>query len=473
MAKAIVVGLDGVTWKSLQPWIDSGELPNIKKLVEEGSSGVLKSVVPPLTCPAWKCYSTGKNAGKFGVFARTELDFGKGEIRVADSSFYKSKEIWDLVGEAGMKSAVIDMPTTYPPRKINGFMISSIEPPRYDNYTYPRELQKDLEEKFGYKPDIEGTLYEESEDLEKEYAGLIESRFEIAKHFLGKIDFIHMTIVFTDYLQHFFWRQDFSLKVFKRIDRCIGELVEAAGEDCFFVLMSDHGFWEMRARFFANTWLQSIGLQKTREAVSNALLGIGINKDRLVKALKVLRADGLVRKAVPKKVASQVKSGHGLVSGMDKAELFDWENSKVICHSNDLFYINAQGEEREKIKKELKEKLVGLESPQGEKIIDRVFERDEIYFGDYVGKAPDLVVQAKPWCEVNSALGAKQWFEGESSWKGIHQGEGVFVIKGMRVKKGFKAGKKSLLDLAPTVLKALNVKIPNDLDGKAMEDIFE
>jgi len=138
-----------------------------------------------------------------------------------------------------------------------------------------------------------------------------------------------------------------------------------------------------------------------------------------------------------------------------------------------LFYINAPEEEREKIKAELKEKLVGLESPQGEKIIEQVFERDDIYFGEFVGKAPDLVVQAKPWCEVNSALGAKQWFEGESSWKGIHQAEGVFVINGKNVKKGFRAEEKSLLDLAPTVLAAMGVKIPEDLDGKAMEDIFE
>ena len=62
--KAIVIGLDGASFKLIKPWIEEGVLPNIRKVIEKGVYGDMRSCLPPVTAPNWKCYSTEKNPGE-------------------------------------------------------------------------------------------------------------------------------------------------------------------------------------------------------------------------------------------------------------------------------------------------------------------------------------------------------------------------------------------------------------------------
>ena len=77
--KVFVLGLDGATFDVIKPLIEKGLLPTLKKLLEEGTHIPLTSSIPPVTVPAWKCYSTGKTPGKLGVTVRLlQLDlFGR------------------------------------------------------------------------------------------------------------------------------------------------------------------------------------------------------------------------------------------------------------------------------------------------------------------------------------------------------------------------------------------------------------
>ncbi|MFQ6119651.1 MAG: alkaline phosphatase family protein, partial [Methanosarcinales archaeon] len=71
--KTLVIGLDGATFDIIDPLIEEGRLKNIKHLIERGVRGNLKSTIPPLSPVAWTSFSTGKNAGKHGIFSFTEL----------------------------------------------------------------------------------------------------------------------------------------------------------------------------------------------------------------------------------------------------------------------------------------------------------------------------------------------------------------------------------------------------------------
>jgi len=68
MTKVLVIGLDGATWDLIEPWAEEGKLPTFKMLMENGTWGELESCIPFVTYPAWKCYSTGKNPGRLGVY---------------------------------------------------------------------------------------------------------------------------------------------------------------------------------------------------------------------------------------------------------------------------------------------------------------------------------------------------------------------------------------------------------------------
>ena len=67
-SRVFILGLDGASSNILFPAIDSGLLPNLGRLFNDGLSGELESSIPPYTCPAWVSSITGVNPGKHGVF---------------------------------------------------------------------------------------------------------------------------------------------------------------------------------------------------------------------------------------------------------------------------------------------------------------------------------------------------------------------------------------------------------------------
>jgi len=68
--KVFVIGVDGAPLGLIQSWVNSGDLPTFKKLMDEGVSGELKSAIPPISPTSWASFMTGKNPGKHGI-----LDF--------------------------------------------------------------------------------------------------------------------------------------------------------------------------------------------------------------------------------------------------------------------------------------------------------------------------------------------------------------------------------------------------------------
>jgi len=59
MSRVFVFGIDGAFPEYIfGEWKD--ELPNIKRLMENGAYAVLNSTIPPLSGPAWITITTGK-----------------------------------------------------------------------------------------------------------------------------------------------------------------------------------------------------------------------------------------------------------------------------------------------------------------------------------------------------------------------------------------------------------------------------
>lgn len=170
MQDTIVVGLDGAHWELLDPWIKSGELPAIEKLRSKGVSGELISCLPPVTCPNWKCYSTGQNPGKLGVYWWEIVDKDQHKITSSTGADFTSLEIWDYLNKGGIETGIINMPTTYPPRELDGYLVSGGPDSESRGYAYPQELEHDLESR-GYMirpPDI-GLLPDKKKNYLKKF----------------------------------------------------------------------------------------------------------------------------------------------------------------------------------------------------------------------------------------------------------------------------------------------------------------
>ncbi|MFC2169744.1 alkaline phosphatase family protein [Acidobacteriota bacterium] len=143
--KVVVIGLDGADFSLIRPWLEDGTLPNIRKVFKNGISGPLKSCFPPASSPAWKCFSKGQNPGKLDVYSFRKSSCDSYTPYIVNSRSFPDEEIWDFIGKHGYKSGVLFMISTYPPKAVNGFMVTGIlTPSERSDFSYPKKLKKSI-----------------------------------------------------------------------------------------------------------------------------------------------------------------------------------------------------------------------------------------------------------------------------------------------------------------------------------------
>jgi predicted AlkP superfamily phosphohydrolase/phosphomutase len=132
-------------------------MPRVSRLMEEGSWGSLRSCVPPITVPAWACMLSGRDPGQLGLYGLRDRRPGSYELDLVDSGRLRRPLVWDLLGEAGKRVAVLFVPPSYPPFEVAGCLVSCfLTPDARSPHTYPARLQGDLGRRFGpYLPDVE------------------------------------------------------------------------------------------------------------------------------------------------------------------------------------------------------------------------------------------------------------------------------------------------------------------------------
>ena len=364
--KMLVVGLDGACWDLISEWTENGELPNIKKLRDEGCWGTLESCVPPITCPAWQCYATGKNPGKLGVFWWERLDLENRQVVTPNSNSFKSRAFWDYLNDAGYKTGIIGMPTTYPPKNIDGFMVSGGPDCGDSGYTCPTELEAWLKQEFGYKvhPSLSVVSHSKRDSAVEEVLKLISANFEVAKALMEKnpVDFLQATSFHINGpLQHFFYTGTATRKAWKVIDGKIGEL---APNFEHILIMSDHGTSPMIKNFFVNAWLEKEGYLVRHRTSYDFLFRLNLNRNRVSKLLSKLRLSDFVHQfGIVRRIARQIPDSEGQLgerAGEGTLRRINWEKTKVIGSPQGPLYINkhvVKDDEYEELRTELISKL--------------------------------------------------------------------------------------------------------------------
>jgi len=141
--KVIVIGLDGLEPKIVEPMLDAGALPHLARLRERGGAGRVETTFPAQTPVAWSTFATGVNPGGHGIFDfirrdpqtyLPDLSLSRYEQK---SAFLPPKVVnrrggtplWELLTQAGIPSVVLRCPCTYPPDKLKGRMLSGMGVP--------------------------------------------------------------------------------------------------------------------------------------------------------------------------------------------------------------------------------------------------------------------------------------------------------------------------------------------------------
>jgi predicted AlkP superfamily phosphohydrolase/phosphomutase len=500
----LIIGVDGGTFSLIRPWAEQGYLPNLKRLLDGGVSRDLLSTFPPVTSPAWPSFMTGMNPGQHGVF-----DFIRpkgGNYDMVNSTSIRQPTLWDWLSSAGRRVGVVNVPVTYPPHPVNGFMITGLLSPRNATISYPDDLIKRYEPELGpYRiaPDVQCKRGEE-ELFIADLMNLEEVRGRYTLALLENEPWDVMAVVFgaTDVGSHALWRfadethpahdpntpenvKNGLRDIYAVVDAQIGRLVEATPSDTTIIVMSDHGFGPLHYTINLNLLLMEKGLMHLRRAPFTQLKAFlfrrGISPKRIYAWLEKVGLHHLASR-VSKEQRNKV------VGKFLSYDDVDWERTRAfsIGHVGQI-YINTRGmqpygsvepgEETDTVRQEVIDALNGLRHPvTGEPIVDRIILREEEFSGPYAMQGPDIQVVLDGYRCISFPLFATspelftEQIRGDS---GCHRLEGIFIASGPGIRRGSTSGPAHITDVAPTVMYLLGLPIPAEMSGQPLQDILE
>jgi predicted AlkP superfamily phosphohydrolase/phosphomutase len=500
--RVLVIGLDGGSFNLLMPWMREGHLPNLMRFVKEGCYGNLRSTIPFGTFPAWPSFYTGMNPGKHGILSFYMKSDNGYSLTPAINEYAVGAPIWDVLSENGKTSCFINVPATYPPKKLKGCMVTGLVTPREENYTYPPELENELK-RMGYRVNFKEIYVRGEDSLLADLHETSEIRTEAALYLMDKYDWDFFMLVYsgTDRIQHEFYkyldrnhpRNDKSktakyqrevLNYFKKIDQQIGRLLERIDDNTTTIIMSDHGFRPLYYHLATNLFLQEIGMLKFKNDFASRLkillYKLGFNPKNIHRLLAKLRLGRIHTKV---RIKSRYKLMDILFLSMNNVD-FSASKAYSIGVSGNEIYINLKGRETqgcvdeseyEKVRDEITSKLLEWRDPNnGRKVIKAVYKREEIYSGDLLAKAPDIFYIPNEYYDgfnqqgfvsfssINPALGLS----------GTHAIKGIFMAMGGEIKAGGKIDEVDILDLMPTIFHILDVPTPYSVDGRILREIF-
>lgn len=613
--RVIVLGIDGLDPDRLEQMMDAGELPNFARLRREGTFARLQTSVPPETPVAWLCAATGVNPGKHGVFDFIGRDpkrylpdltvfrtNPKGAFALRSERYVPASSrpaFWDILSEKGTKVSVIRWPVTFPPRPVNGRLLSglgtpdvagtlgcyhffttapllpddkaadrvtitswrgnatstdlpgpriltlrgtkvstipmtieqsndggsvaiqlgeartfSLRPGEWSEWvavnfpggfsrscpaavrmylssvspelalyvtppqinprnpafpiSHPGEFAPDLAENIGsyYTLGI-------PEDTQAVRHGRIpltafleqcdqitEERERMLDEELGRFKRGLLAIVFdtSDRIQHMFYgmadathpayspslEAQFGEVIaahYRRMDGVLGKVLKASEKNTAVFVMSDHGFTSFKRAVHLNRWL--------------------------------------------------IENGFMTLQGTDDAEglpLFkkvDWSRTRAYAVGFCSLYLNvrgreghgtvAEGEAYRQVREELSRKLKVWTDPEnGDQVVRNVYARDEIYQGQHLDRAPDLIVGYCPgyrgsWqTAVGAAPAGDAVVDNDELWSGDHLVDAPCVPGVFLSNIQCRDRNPRLIDIAPTVLRSLDIEGPADLDGRCL-----
>jgi predicted AlkP superfamily phosphohydrolase/phosphomutase len=520
--KIFVIGWDSATWDLIRPWVAQDKLPNLAKLISEGISGPLQSVFPPITPPAWTSFMTGKNPGKHGIFQFIEPQPGSYTMRWTNAGSRRATTIWRLLSDAGWRVGTVNVPFTYPPEKVEGFQISGMDTPSEKSpFIHPPQLREELESSLGpltlelrYLGAMNNEkrtqqALDEMETLDRQWTKI--GLYLLEKH---PVDIMMLTYMSIDTVQHHFWHYmdpahflhnpkgvdkfgNAVLSVYQRLDQAIGSFLGQLPPETSVFVVSDHGGGPVSERtIYFNRYLAQLGLLKYRTEKSSPVRKVLQNVMR--SGYRLLRSS--LSSDQKKMLATLFPRLRERVDGAYTAyDNIDWTATKAYCSevaaSPPSIWINSKGSkpggivedsEYESLVALITDKLKALKDPRtGESVIPRIYRREEVFQGSALEEAPDLILDwwsgegfsnDTSFPEENDqpplVIREPQPMHGHE-WGGTHRLHGILVAKGGPLKKGAQISGARLMDMAPTLLYLAGQKIPSDMDGRVLLDLFE
>ena len=509
-SKVLVLGLDGATFDLIKPWAAAGYLPTLKRLMDEGAHGSLRSTTPPMTGPAWTSFATGVNPGKHRLYDWIARDEGEYTFSPVTALDMEAPTLYTLLSDAGRRVCALNVPMTYPPTPVNGVMVSGLPAPSLKvPITYPPNLLNEIMAAVGdyiLYPDPGQAYSDAGVDafLERLYR-TTDLRIQTLDYLRSREDWDFAMVVFngTDTISHAMWKymdkrhplhdpaaaQKYGNAIrdyYAYLDGKLAHYVDELPDDTTLVVMSDHGFGPFHKFIHVNNWLLQEGFMTVnpglRTGLKRAMFRQGFSPMNVYDTLMRLGLGALKREVVR-------GQGQGLLKTLFLSfEDIDWSRTQAYSLGNvGQVYLNVvgrepqgcvhPGEEYERVREEIIAKLQTLRDPEtGDLVVESIYRREELYSGDFLDKAPDIVFlprRLEYFGFGEYEFGSHKIIESmRRGISGTHRMNGIFMAYGAAIQPGTVVEDACLYDLAPTILHLMNEPVAEHMDGRVLSEVF-
>ncbi|MEW6198937.1 MAG: alkaline phosphatase family protein [Planctomycetota bacterium] len=492
--RLLIIGLDGATFEILDPLLDAGRMPHLRRFMDEGVRGVLSSTQPPITPAAWTTFMTGKGPGRHGILDFETYDATTHTLTFNSTYEIREKTLWQLLSEKGLRVGSINVPMTYPPKPVNGFMISGFETPSVDaQFTWPPELKDEifrLIPNYDYRTNWRRTAFGRRAQLADNLDYIANSFDQGAKltRYCGDRfgwDVLMTVFKLVDNLQHKAWKYldprfnrrfrheaELAARCFTRLDDVLRDLFDyAAEQDATVLIMSDHGHGSLDGKAQPNLLLKQWGYLSLRGGWEQAVTRTQNWWHRWSKGR-----------------ATRFEQGS---RGIERDLAVDWSRTRAcVMHAGiyGYLYINLKGRgphgivppsEYESLRNELAERLsrATVRHPDGHTtpIFTHVHKTEELYgcLREDNPNLPDLLLAPHPGFAVVRKIRGRRpvrWC-GVNRLEGTHRVEGILALGGPNVRRGARVD-ANIVDITPTTLAALGLRVPVDMEGRVITEAF-
>ncbi len=475
--RTVIIGVDGATYDILDPLMAEGVMPRLAELIGRGGRAILKSTIHPLTPPAWTTLMTGVNPGTHGIFDFVRVDRSQPvpSYTLATSEDLKAFTLWDIVSAHGKRVTTLNFPVMFPARPVEGVVIPGYVPWSYlGRAIHPRSMARRLKELGAFKASEMSTdwqherkavqgLGEDQLDEWVQFHITRERRWQATLLAVMDEDPCDLTAVLfdgVDRIQHLCWhlidprtRGDYTtpaaeatrrlvLQYFSELDGYIGAIADKAGPEARIFIVSDHGFTRAGSRiFYANTWLEQQGLLAWKPDTP---------------------MDDQGRMA--------------LDENTEASGLIDWSATRAyaLSSSSNAIFIRVASEpgapgvapeDYESFRADLVRQLLAVVDPAtGRPVVAEVHLREEAFPGPQMLQAPDITLRLHDYSFL-SILRTDEPCKDRRVPYATHHPDGIFIAAGPGLRAGEMLEPLRIVDITPTVLYALDLPVPQSMEG--------
>jgi predicted AlkP superfamily phosphohydrolase/phosphomutase len=443
--RTLTLGLQGCSWNVLERLIEAGETPNLAELRKDGATGTLESVLPFSPASAWASFTTGTAPAAhriFGSVVRTD----DGRLHVATQADLAQRPYYEQLGREGKRSIVVNLPLDH--TGCDGTVIVN-GPLTFDESR--RILPIGRRERYRRLLGAYASALSTSQSVEQ-LRELEQARFDLAREIFLFESWDHFLVVFTAtdalgaqatgaYLDGDADACASFARVYRDLDRFVGWFRQRA-DDALVLVASDHGKEQERAALHLNTLLCELGFAVPHPANESN----GASRSRGARGLLRRRPD---ERTVRPRRASFVES-------------------RAFSPTDDSYAIYAPSCSDVEVA-EIRTALEHLRLADGTRVVDAVCTPEELY-GVAVPSAPALLVLPACGVRLVAELG-EEVLVAASGGRGCPARDGVFILAGSGIVPG-DLGRRSICDLAPTLLWTSGTGIPLRRDGRILFEAF-